>query len=396
MSSVGNSSESFVRTRPDDYGEISRRFSGANGRMPQKGGRPSTLHRLFVSQHVKDLQLIVVLALALVVLVCAIGVRLAHTDEEAHATNQARPGISAVFSAERYFWAFFTPVLGVFGAVLAWAYQVGSARLGVVDLFACEISTLCRVAAVTDSMDQSIKNFENGFEIRNGAGHFTSQENYFPVFENSTRDLQALDAQVVINITEFYTYMKAARDRRRAQMEIFATPIEPAPQAGEAGKLTPWQEEARNAIYMTFLGLESARNAIGDLVDFRPDRAEDTIEILYSELKAYRFLCAKYADKGEIRHELLVLREPAYRRIVKDLRENVGKEARKASDPSQWDRALILANRLSDDFGSVMSGALQPVDVPQPASADAVSASNAALEPVNLPASSAAPVLTSA
>jgi hypothetical protein len=42
--------------------------------------------------------------------------------------------------------------------------------------------------------------------------HFASQENYFPVFETNTRDLQTLEARVVINITEFYTYMKAFRD----------------------------------------------------------------------------------------------------------------------------------------------------------------------------------------
>ena len=43
----------------------------------------------------------------------------------------------------------FVPVVGVVGAVIAWAYQSGSARLGVIDLFACEISTLCRVATVS-------------------------------------------------------------------------------------------------------------------------------------------------------------------------------------------------------------------------------------------------------
>ena len=46
---------------------------------------------------------------------------------------------------------FFVPVVGVVGAVIAWAYQSGSARLGVIDLFACEISTLCRVATVVDT-----------------------------------------------------------------------------------------------------------------------------------------------------------------------------------------------------------------------------------------------------
>jgi hypothetical protein len=33
-------------------------------------------------------------------------------------------------------------IVSVGGGVLAWTYQTGSARLGVVDLFACEIATL--------------------------------------------------------------------------------------------------------------------------------------------------------------------------------------------------------------------------------------------------------------
>src|SRR6202034_1158314 len=86
----------------------------------------------------------------------------------------------------------FTPVLVVFGAVLTWAYQVGSARLGVVDLFACEISTLCRVTTIVNTVRRYVDRFEQGPPSwRAGASgpemaappQFNSQENYFPVFE---------------------------------------------------------------------------------------------------------------------------------------------------------------------------------------------------------------------
>jgi hypothetical protein len=70
---------------------------------------------------------------------------------------------------------------------------------------------------------------------------FISQENYFPVFESSTRDLQKLEASVVINITAFYTFMKAARDSLRKLVEIAPQPAElgspanPVPEPGSFG-----------------------------------------------------------------------------------------------------------------------------------------------------------------
>ena len=46
------------------------------------------------------------------------------------------------------------------------------------------------------------------------------------MFESNTRDLQTLEARVVINITEFYTYMKAFRDYLRTLAEITPQPDE--------------------------------------------------------------------------------------------------------------------------------------------------------------------------
>ena len=58
---------------------------------------------------------------------------------------------------------------------------------------------------------------------------FTSAENYFPVFEGNTRDLQSLEARVVINITSFYTYMKTVRDLMRTAAALKPEPVTPKP-----------------------------------------------------------------------------------------------------------------------------------------------------------------------
>ena len=53
---------------------------------------------------------------------------------------------------------------------------------------------------------------------------------------------------------------------------------------------------------MQFLGLESGRKAIRQLVEYEPTQAEDTFTILLSELVAYGFLREQF--KGDLRHRL--------------------------------------------------------------------------------------------
>jgi hypothetical protein len=179
---------------------------------------------------------------------------------------------------------------------------------------------------------------------------FGSQENYFPVFEGNTRDLQTLEARVVVNITAFYTYMKAVRDSMRILSEIRPEPADlVSPPTGTA-VIAPWHEALRNVIYMFFLGLESARRAISDLVEFEPERAERTIVILISELEAYRFLCDQFQGEDGIRHKRLMLRQPEYRRTVPPLIQSV--EASRASETtdegavSRWEEAWRLLEEL--------------------------------------------------
>lgn len=326
MRIVEGVSGSSVRAKS---GDIPKRLLAPIRWILRTGDPAATMDRLFVSQHVEDLRLVIAFASVAVILILFI------------------ESVARVAS----FLTFFTSVLGVYGAVLAWAYQAGSARLGVVDLFACEIDTLCRVALVMDSVPRSIESFQHALPGRSGAGnspsstrHFTSEENYFPVFENNTRDLQALEARVVVNITAFYTYMKAVRDSTRALMELSAPPVQPGPGPDKASTLFAWQDAARNVIYMMFLGLESAHKAIRDLVEFEPEQAERTIVILISELQAYRFLREQFAAEQDIRHQRLELRKADYEKLVPWLWSEV--EAKWASKPLDWEPARRLVPEL--------------------------------------------------
>ena len=351
-------------------------------RRLQTGDPAATVDRLFSSQHVKDLQLIVAVAFTALVLVLLVGlpsfvgnelvspaptsVQLVVEDKPVSAVPSSVPMVvekkpesaapssgwaisllRAVAAGTAKFFVFFVPVVGVVGAVIAWAYQSGSARLGVIDLFACEISTLCRVATVVDTARRYAGKFDQPpTAAADTAGprlpphHFASQENYFPVFESNTRDLQTLEARVVINITEFYTYMKAFRDYLRTLAEI-------TPQSDKLNSspseslLQSWHEAVVNVVFMLFLGLESARHAIADLVEFQPEKAERTIVILISELEAYRFLRSRFTNEQDVRYQRLNLRESNYRRLVPKLISSVetsrAEEEKLIELETEWD-----------------------------------------------------------
>lgn len=326
--------------------DIPERLLEPIGRALSTGDPAATIDRLFTSRHVADLRLVIAFASLAVTLLFVIGVVLSIVW-----IDYGR------WDLVRGFWACFTPALGVFGAVLAWAYQAGSQRLGVVDLFACEISTLCRVVTVVDSVGRSIRDFELG-----GSGgaavsesptrRFTSEEDYFPIFENTTRDLQSLEAHVVINITAFYTYMKTVRDSERSLVEMSASPAPPEPELRKATTSTPRQNAARNVIYMMFLGLESARKAIEELVEFEPDKAEQRIVILISELEAYRFLRNQFVDEDDIRYQRLQLREDEYKEVITEIRDVIKAQAGEGSNKS-WGPALRLVPELERQYTAV-------------------------------------------
>jgi hypothetical protein len=155
------------------------------------------------------------------------------------------------------------------------------------------------------------------------SGSFVSKEQYFPIFESNSRDLELLEASVVNYITEFYTYMKALRDAQRRLAET--KPPQTAEASAHGASLefeTQWHSAMLNVIYLMYLGYESARKAVGDLVEYQPARAERLIVILLTELKCYAFLRKQFRPE-DLQWRRLQLREAEYRKQVIDLYDEV-------------------------------------------------------------------------
>jgi hypothetical protein len=256
-------------------------------------GSASTFDRLLTSRHVADLRVIFLVAFCAGVLLFIDGAWAVGTKDSSALTY-----ILAAMAAS--------------GGVMAWAYQTGSMRLGIVDIFACEIATLCRVGTIVDLVPRLVKTFNElkeeapssnpGEQV---AHDFDSHENYEPVFDNNARDLQVLDALVVTNVTQFYTYQKAMRDSWR--------------QLAKATTLAARQSATTGIIYMYFLALESARFAIAELIEFEPNEADAKLLILLSELPAFAFLLKRFEPLNDLRYRRLELRVAAYKVSVPEI-----------------------------------------------------------------------------
>ena len=331
-------------------------------RQLRSGQESSTFERLSRSRHVADLRLI--FSVAVIIMVAASILALMFCFE-----HQVMSNWKAIESSHSgWIWPQLVfaaigdsgPFIGAVGAVgcgvLAWTYQAGSARLGVVDLFACEIATLCRVAAVVDMVPRYIALFETGPAMTKqrhdidgdmpADGRFTSQESYFPVFDASVKDLQILEADVVDNVTAFYTYFKVMRDSLRKLAEIH-------PPGSQGLGDDDWHRAICNVVYMQFLGLESARMAIKDLVEFEPTQAEDIFTILLSELVAYGFLREQF--KGDLRQRRLEARDEGYRREIPDLFHALNERSGK-----QWAKAKDVAAEVMKRYAEMFSATAPP------------------------------------
>jgi len=291
-------------------------------------GPASTLLRLGTSRHLLDLQLIWTVALILTAFAVFIAAIYAidlqfHPPPVAPSDSQQLPSsepsaVHVFFDWLIKFTSLLAPIVTAFGGITAWIYLQGNSRLGVVDLFACEIGTVCRICAITDVAKAYVASYKGARasgevipQQQENLSRFTSQENYFPAFETNISALQALEARVVVNITAFYTYMKALRDTRRKIEQI--KPVAVADEARE-----PWHVATRDSIYMLFLASESGRKAVNDLIEFDPEEAELQATILITELECYGFLLGKF-DRADVRHARLLLRAVEYPRITTEL-----------------------------------------------------------------------------
>jgi hypothetical protein len=297
----------------------------------------STLFRFFRSKHVGDLRIAASLALILlgfdIVLVLAYSAIPPISNSAIPNTPSIASGhiIAQIANAIDALFKYAGPAITICGAIVAWAYVSASKRLGIIDLFACEISTLCRVGTIFDIGKIYAKMYSNGTATEKQAAakdiassQFISQEQYFPIFEQNSSDLESLEALVVESITEYYTYMKAMRDllRKLASIKVsrITKSIDSAP--GDKAEIDPWHQTVSDIIYVLFLGYESARKAITDLTEFQPTRAEHIIAILLTELVCYSFLC-KFLKHDKVRFTRLQLRQSNYERIVPKLIEEV-------------------------------------------------------------------------
>ena len=364
--------------------ETARKVLEPIARRLRTGRCTDTVDRLFESKHVNDLRLIAAVASIVVVWVAIFSAVFAFDGALMYArSNPDLQGLTLVgdllIAGVEDFLKLFAPAMVVFGAILAWAYQTGSARLGVVDLFACEIDTLCRMTTIVDMVGRQVALFNAGPPATSpgqdcsglAVGQFVSQENYFPVFDSNSRDLQTLEARVVIHITAFYTYMKAVRDSLRKVAEVRATAVESHRPPDEAAAAGPWHDSLRNVLYMLYLGLESARKAIHDLVEFEPEQAERKIVILISELKAYRFLRGQYSNPLDMRYHRLILRASEYEREVDALCVMVEKQRKRvygdgapeesrddADDEQLWLAAFQLLGELKQQYADLTQQAV--------------------------------------
>ena len=131
-------------------------------------------------------------------------------------------------------------------------------------------------------------------------------------------------------------------DARFAAQARRSTPPEPGGPHDD-----DWHRAICSVLYMLFLGLESARKAIKDLVEFEPKQAEDMITILLSELLAYGFLREQF--RGDLRQRRLEARDEAYRREIPALHRLVVVGA-----GPQWDAAKDLSAEMMRRFDRVL------------------------------------------
>ena len=134
----------------------------ANGEDLTATQAASTLFRFFKSCHVRDLRLIFWLIYILFIFVVFaflyLGLESAFPNP-GNPTSTLADIIKSIASTKdssdpiRRFLdsvSLFPPIALGLGAIISWSYRTASLRLGVVDLFACEIDSLCKVGTIVD------------------------------------------------------------------------------------------------------------------------------------------------------------------------------------------------------------------------------------------------------
>lgn len=224
--------------------------------------------------------------------------------------------------------------LGAALAVIGWAYQAGNTRFGVADLFAAEIVTICRVAAVADFMPRYVRLFDAHAKFP----PYKTGKDYTVAFDQNVKDLEVLDGDVVRFVTQFYIYLKALQDT----LERGADPESAA-----------WRESALTVIYNAFLAFESARQAITVLSDAAHERKQYVLTTLLSEIPAYLLLLEALGDTDGLRKQRIESRRETYDRLIEEIRADFskGEQPDLTIDKSDRDFARIIV-RMWDASGA--------------------------------------------
>ena len=332
-----------------------------------------TLDRLVHSRHVADLHYLVNATL-LVFLMLSVGAVATNWITEVFglipspgqdttcANGTSGACLKALGNAAIKAATFIGSIVPITIGICAWAYNRGSARLGTVDLFAAEISTLCRVMTIVGMVERctvAYQSLGNAATISAPAhtpvmSRFLSEEKYTTIYDGNAQSLRELDVSVISNSTKFYTYYKSMCDSLRRFMDLRAS-------ANGSGNVATLRNAMIDVIYTEFLALESGRKAITQLVEYPPVATKDTITILLSELLAYGFLLHNL-DKGDFRLARLELRDKGYREVF----EATCRTTENAQG-DEWQKAKRSLVELKLRFNAVF--AARPTPAPQAAPA---------------------------
>src|SRR5260221_2092896 len=157
------------------------------------GGRAPINHlsRFFMSGHTRDLFVICCVAAVLILGIGEMSVYSLWTPEQKTGARLSPDlGVPLV-----------TAILGIIG----WADQAANTRFSVAEPFACGIGALCRIAAISDIINQYAKRYYAGETPPAPANTSTD---YFAVFNNNSKDMEVLDGDVVGAVTQFYANIK--------------------------------------------------------------------------------------------------------------------------------------------------------------------------------------------
>jgi hypothetical protein len=224
-------------------------------------------------------------------------------------------------------------ITGALG-VIAWAYLAANVRLGIVDLFAAELFTLCKAAAVGQFVPKLIEWNERGDAPQYP---LVAQQDYMTAFNNNAKDLELLDGDVVKHVTTTYVYFKVLTDK-------LARLHSPSKVRSDSGsRYESDRDELLDTVYIAFVTFESARYALTAMIEDSTRQDECILAALLSELPAYLELLGQCADlKDQVRIARITGRRGAYERLLDELRRRqppsfVGGEELLTEILSLWD-----------------------------------------------------------